>query len=541
MVPELSLRHARAEVPRPPPGIGGYGSFARRIVGNSGPLARDFDWLLYQLLAKHFARDPRVQFAIPDGPDCLYRVYNHRYLLTHGDQFRGGDGLIGCLGPIVRGDHKKRSRNNQVDQGYDTLLLGHWYQLIQLQRLIVNSCFPLGSKVMTSTGYDTIERVSKGDFVMSRDGTKQQVTYVFTRETDRLIGIKVTGLPEVVQSTPNHLVWAVKRASGTNDVMPSRRNRIGALHGPAQWIPMDFLSPGDYVHVPFPKGAERPVDADTAWAFGLFLAEGSTLLDGGKSGKHHRITLTMHIRERATLERWAAWFAGKFEKTPKITVREARNTSDLVVSAGRDVSVWFRETFGHGAGGKHLPEGTLWWADDLKAELLRGWVDGDGHSAKQPDCRPTVSATSISARLAWGMFHIAPSAGYWPALARLAKGGPRKNDSYTVHLNVGQNVLVIDGEAFYQVVERFETPGVVPVYDLEVSSEHTYTVGGVGVHNSLKGYDEYANQGNFGFEPPRQALWITHPEHGITFSMLVLVERKEVATTSGWVSWRETA
>jgi hypothetical protein len=89
----------------------------------------NFDWLLYQLLAKHFAREPRVQFALPDGPDCLYRVYNHRYLLTHGDQFRGGDGLIGCLGPIVRGDHKKRSRNNQVDQGYDTLLLGHWHQL----------------------------------------------------------------------------------------------------------------------------------------------------------------------------------------------------------------------------------------------------------------------------------------------------------------------------------------------------------------------------------------------------------------------------
>jgi len=27
-----------------------------------------------------------VQFAIPDGADCLYRVYNHRYLFTHGDQ-----------------------------------------------------------------------------------------------------------------------------------------------------------------------------------------------------------------------------------------------------------------------------------------------------------------------------------------------------------------------------------------------------------------------------------------------------------------------
>ena len=97
-----------------------------------------FDWLLYQFLAKRFEADKRVSFLIPDGSDAYYSVMGHRYLLTHGDQFRGGDGLIGALGPIVRGDHKKRSRNAQIDMEYDTMILGHWHQLIQLQRLIVN-------------------------------------------------------------------------------------------------------------------------------------------------------------------------------------------------------------------------------------------------------------------------------------------------------------------------------------------------------------------------------------------------------------------
>ena len=98
----------------------------------------NFDWLLYQFLAKRFEDDKRVTFLIPDGSDAYYTIYGHRYLLTHGDQFRGGDGVIGALGPIIRGDHKKRSRNAQIDQEYDTMLLGHWHQLIQLQRLIVN-------------------------------------------------------------------------------------------------------------------------------------------------------------------------------------------------------------------------------------------------------------------------------------------------------------------------------------------------------------------------------------------------------------------
>lgn len=98
----------------------------------------NFDWLLYQFLAKAFEDDDRVRMFVPDGPDALYSVYGHRYLLTHGDQFRGGDGMIGALGPIIRGDHRKRSRNGQIGMAYDTMLMGHWHQLIQLQRLIVN-------------------------------------------------------------------------------------------------------------------------------------------------------------------------------------------------------------------------------------------------------------------------------------------------------------------------------------------------------------------------------------------------------------------
>ena len=107
-------------------------------IRNKGRNFTSFDWLLYQFLDKHFEKDKRIQFLIPDGPDAYYSIFNHRYLLTHGDQFRGGDGVIGALGPIIRGDHRKRSRNAQIDMSYDTMIIGHWHQLIQLERLIVN-------------------------------------------------------------------------------------------------------------------------------------------------------------------------------------------------------------------------------------------------------------------------------------------------------------------------------------------------------------------------------------------------------------------
>lgn len=97
-----------------------------------------FDWLLYQFLAKHFMDDDRVQFYIPDGPDALYRIYDTTYNLTHGDQFRAGDSIIGPIGPLLRGNQKKTARNQAVGQEYDILLAGHWHTYIHMRRLIVN-------------------------------------------------------------------------------------------------------------------------------------------------------------------------------------------------------------------------------------------------------------------------------------------------------------------------------------------------------------------------------------------------------------------
>lgn len=120
------------------PCVGGNHGRNTHKIRAKGRNFTSFDWLLYQFLAKRFEGDKRVRFLIPGGSDCHYTVMGHRYLLTHGDQFRGGDGMVGALGPIIRGDHRKRSRSTQIDMEYDTMLLGHWHQLLPLHRLIVN-------------------------------------------------------------------------------------------------------------------------------------------------------------------------------------------------------------------------------------------------------------------------------------------------------------------------------------------------------------------------------------------------------------------
>lgn len=60
----------------------------------------------------------------------------------------------------------------------------------------------------------------------------------------------------------------------------------------------------------------------------------------------------------------------------------------------------------------------------------------------------------------------------------------------------------------------------------QLKFETLYTVNG-----ALKGVDEYAWQGNFGLEPPQQAMFLVTPEHGITIRCPILVGDK---SQEGW-------
>jgi hypothetical protein len=68
---------------------------------------------------------------------------------------------------------------------------------------------------------------------------------------------------------------------------------------------------------------------------------------------------------------------------------------------------------------------------------------------------------------------------------------------------------------------------------------HQYlSLKGIIVNGSLKGYDEYAMSNRFSYEEPRQALWFTHPKHGITFQVPVISEYNPAKKPkSEWVQW----
>lgn len=122
--------------------------FCPCVVGNHGRMDKkprfkfrvqdNFEWLIYQYLAKHFKKDDRVSFLIPDAPDALWSVYGRKYLLNHGDQFQGGTGISGAFAPLMLGRARKQHKQTALGKPFDTLIMGHWHQYIHTESLIIN-------------------------------------------------------------------------------------------------------------------------------------------------------------------------------------------------------------------------------------------------------------------------------------------------------------------------------------------------------------------------------------------------------------------
>lgn len=100
----------------------------------------NYDWSIYCALERDFKKDKRIKIMVPSEADAHFNVFGHRFLLTHGDSLgvKGGDGIIGSIGPIMRGLIKLHNSKAQINRDFDTALLCHWHQYFTLPGLIVN-------------------------------------------------------------------------------------------------------------------------------------------------------------------------------------------------------------------------------------------------------------------------------------------------------------------------------------------------------------------------------------------------------------------
>ena len=106
-----------------------------------GAAVNNYDWQLYCWLERHYnVTNPNVKFSVPTTYDTLYKLHGWDYVLTHGDRLgvRGGDGVIGLVGPVTRGIKKLKASYASQNINVDYVIMGHWHQRLRLRDGIVN-------------------------------------------------------------------------------------------------------------------------------------------------------------------------------------------------------------------------------------------------------------------------------------------------------------------------------------------------------------------------------------------------------------------
>jgi DNA (cytosine-5)-methyltransferase 1 len=297
-------------------------------------------------------------------------------------------------------------------------------------------CFPAETLVLTARGHVPIEEVRTGDLVLTHRGRWRRVLATGSKIADTIM---VRGQGATVETTAEHPFWSRPISRSWNN---SKRSYEQV------WADPEWIAAADLAHkgwaipsaceplaVPEIPGWQHTMGADFWWLVGRWLGDGQAI-------------------------------------------------------HGNALADWLTGNFGAGPAAKHLPGWAFGMAAEHRAALLAGYVSADGHARTTAG---ELGAATTSKALAVGLINLVTSLGYTPTLACLPRPAAHVVEGRRVTQrpwwqvrwrDVKTNqVRRTDGHLWTQVREVRPGRSNVPVYNLEVEEDNTFTADGIVVHN----------------------------------------------------------
>jgi intein/homing endonuclease len=235
------------------------------------------------------------------------------------------------------------------------------------------------------------------------------------------------------------------------------------------------------------------VDEDFMWMIGMYLAEGSH--------SKRTINFSLHEKETEYAGRLVKYFS-QYGYHP--VIYKSKISKGITVNVhSTALARWFPDWLGTKCYNKHVPEELMNLPKEKTWALINGVYDGDGFEREH-------EIMQTSRELALQLVELLHRVGEQPLLRSVKnkrltpKGNQRKiayavnwaEDTATHHNRKGRWDL--RGEALTKIRKVDEQYYSGPVYNLEVSGNHTYVVQNIVVHNChgtkfVVGYEQYFN------------------------------------------------
>lgn len=389
----------------------------------------------------------------------------------------------------------------------------------------VGDCFPAGTMVRISDGSEKpIETISVGEFVMSASGKTRRVNSTIKKiYSGELVTIQTKGQPRSVTATPDHCMRTIVNGeeswSPIGELRVKDRVLIPSRISDEKYSSFD-LSLGledSYEVTPVSvranrgrksKSCKRIVETtiDFGWLIGLYLAEGSSTTDD--HGRPTRIDFNLGTHECELIKKTVKTVEVVFGITPKIVNLPSKPSVTLVRIDNSAIARFVKRLVPGNTYTKRVPITFLSASPDVRMEVLRGWIEGDGHGRVDGNCAK-ILGVSVCHQLTTDMYHIANSLGLKASVNFSKTSSARKSAArLAIYGESAMSVMpslrsLIDTELARQPwakrsdlvdnglsspvkeIDRFHTGDDVFVYCLEVSEDHSFIANGYAVHNCV--------------------------------------------------------
>lgn len=356
-----------------------------------------------------------------------------------------------------------------------------------------DNCFPYDTQVlMEDLTTKRISEIRKGEYVISHTGKKRKVTEIFKRDYNKeFVKIEISGLFEPIICTDNHPILTEEG-----------------------WKEAQFLTKNDRVCVPtlseFSKDItvkEIEKNIDFLWLLGLYLAEGNLGKDYKPKNINPKLKVNGTGNGRGTihfsLHKNEIDIANKINKISKelfdtrFTLNLRNNSQCMMV---RGSNVWLRDLLADLGGEysykKNLNARMMFLNPKIQLEIVKGWLDGDGHFNKE---KRKIVGTTTSKKLVEQMQMILLRNKIGSSIYKMAAKGIRReyyqlaiygteiNKLYDWKLEKTIADKFIKGFLLRKIkkIEKKKIYNYKHVYNIEVEKDNSYIVNTVAVHNCM--------------------------------------------------------
>lgn len=335
-------------------------------------------------------------------------------------------------------------------------------------------CLAKGSRILTrERGYTPIQEVIVGEHVLTHKGRWRKVLVVGHTGKQRAITVKAQGMTGLTL-TPDHKLW-MRKGSRV-------REREGATISIPDWSEAKDSLAG-YVNFKLPEESAHPMSADKWWIVGRWLACGHW------DARGYPMISCGPNKVRSVLEHLGDMAGGR---------NDVANVWQIRILADPELRSVL-EQCGELAGGKHIPPAAYTLPEPQAAQLLDGYLCGDGFFLEE---RSRWMASSVSSELILGLSVLAQRV--HKAIASVYPGRPDRMGTIQgriVHCQQEWGIsfdepngsirkrYFIENDGAWKKVRSIHDAGEVDTWNMRVEEDESYTAEGCIVKNCPMQFD----------------------------------------------------